>query len=307
MNDPTENDIEKLLRNAPQPVPPGDLKERLIMKARDDERRFPSNTQISQVQSGWLRHLWPVLIPSGICLFCVIGLSVQQSKIQSLENEIATLRQTLTNELNLTTSPVNVETPTGLATDRAKEIAELREIAERLKQEIAERQKLQLENREIQQTLKKRSGLFSEEIEADANARERAQEIACVNNMKQMALAVLIWAQDNESQLPPNVICMSNELSTTRILVCPGDRSRQPAPDFGSFSMENCSYEWFLDIPGSIKKGPFSMLTRCPIHGNVGLVDGSVHMRIAKEHPEWLKLRDGKWFLERPATQENNP
>jgi hypothetical protein len=102
---------------------------------------------------------------------------------------------------------------------------------------------------------------------------------------------------------PPDVVCMSNEMSTTKILVCPGDHNRQQAVDFGSFTMVNCSYEFFLSPQGS-DADPTRVLTRCPVHGTIGLYDGSVQMGVAKDHPEWLIQRDGKLYFEPPRSKQ---
>jgi hypothetical protein len=42
---------------------------------------------------------------------------------------------------------------------------------------------------------------------------------------------------------PPSVLSMSNELSSTKILVCPADTGRQAALDWSTFTMAACSYE----------------------------------------------------------------
>lgn len=275
------------------------------MEARNTAQKRSSDASTVQIPSNWLRRWWPALIPAGLCLVCMAAIAVQQSQIQSVQHAIDTLRQTLTNELNRASRDSGAGIP-GAHRQSApgEEIAQLREIAQRLRLEIAGLEKLQTENRELQRELQTPAGLSPEETEAVTRARERAEEISCVNNMKQLGLAVRIWASDHADQYPPNVICMSNEMNTTRILLCPSDRTRQLAPDFNRFTLENCSYDWFLDPPGSDTE-PFRTLTRCPVHGHVGLYDGSVQMRIAKEHPEWLKQRDGRLYLEPPGRPAN--
>jgi hypothetical protein len=89
---------------------------------------------------------------------------------------------------------------------------------------------------------------------------------------------------------------MSNELSTPKILVCPGDTNRPVAVDWASFTSANCSYEYLA--PNGSPADPTRVLARCPIHGNIGLCDGSVQQRVAKDHPEWLVQREGKLYLE---------
>ena len=95
-----------------------------------------------------------------------------------------------------------------------------------------------------------------------AAAKRRAQRINCVSNLKQVNLAMRIWEGDNNNQYPMAVStsaggCMeylactantkgyqaagitnvfddcSNEMSTTKIFVCPSDSSRNYATNFG--------------------------------------------------------------------------
>jgi prepilin-type N-terminal cleavage/methylation domain-containing protein/prepilin-type processing-associated H-X9-DG protein len=94
-----------------------------------------------------------------------------------------------------------------------------------------------------------------------AAAKRRAQRINCVSNLKQVNLAMRIWEGDNGNQYPMAVstsiggaqeriassvtsgtyfpegitnifTCCSNEMSTTKIFVCPSDSSRTYASNF---------------------------------------------------------------------------
>jgi len=103
-------------------------------------------------------------------------------------------------------------------------------------------------------------------LPALAKAKQRAQRISCVNNLKQDGLAVRIWEGDNHDKFPMAVSTkmggtlewvaggnafrhfqvMSNQLSTPKVLVCPAD-TRQPARDFGHLENQNLSYFVGLD------------------------------------------------------------
>ena len=82
-------------------------------------------------------------------------------------------------------------------------------------------------------------------LPALAKAKERAAQINCVNNLKQVALATLTWVNDNEhGQVPWRTStsdggtarpaksgnafleydCLTNELVTPKILHCPSDK-----------------------------------------------------------------------------------
>jgi hypothetical protein len=126
-----------------------------------------------------------------------------------------------------------VAAPVDASAEMEQEINRLKELAARLKGEIAQLQQLQTENVKLraQVAAPPELGLTPEETESLAKAKERALSIACVNNLKQFGLAVRVWALDNNDSNPPNVLSMSNELSTPKILVCPADTNRQVATD----------------------------------------------------------------------------
>jgi hypothetical protein len=137
-------------------------------------------------------------------------------------------------------------------------------------------------------------------LPALSKAKERAQRIACMNNMKQIGLAFKVWALDNGDQYPFNVstnkggtleLCwvgpdgadrngalhlkmLANELATTKVLVCPADL-KPAAPGFTMLTPGNVTYQIYsgTNIDDS---HPQAVLAVCPIHGNVLLCDGSV-------------------------------
>lgn len=113
-------------------------------------------------------------------------------------------------------------------------------------------------------------------LPALAKAKGKAQTINCVNNMKQVALAARIWANDHNDTYPPDIITMSNELNTPKILTCPDDKSKTRAMDWAGFSAsENLSYEFLT--PGAKEADILSQTAfRCPVHENIALGDGSV-------------------------------
>ncbi|HPY30091.1 MAG TPA: DUF4190 domain-containing protein [Verrucomicrobiota bacterium] len=131
--------------------------------------------------------------------------------------------------------------------------------------------------------------------------KEKAQSITCVNNMKLIGLSFRIWAGDNNDRFPFNVstsrggtreLCqpgsdgfdhnaayhfraLSNELITTRILVCPADKDKQPAQGFEALEAANLSYKLRTgkDLTEANAK---EILVVCPIHNHILYCDGSV-------------------------------
>lgn len=123
----------------------------------------------------------------------------------------------------------------------------------------------------------------------------------CITQLKQIGLAFRLWAGDNNDRYPFNIntnaggtmeLCargsdgfdasaaihfqvMSNELGSTKLLVCPGDFSRQPATDFRKLQTTNVTYV-MRSGTNIDETNPEEILVRCPIHGHVCLCDGSV-------------------------------
>ncbi len=100
-------------------------------------------------------------------------------------------------------------------------------------------------------------------LPALSRAKTKAQRIACVNNLKQIGLGMRLWAEDHEGKYPwqvdqnqgggmPNgtenatvnfqFLIASNELATTKILLCPNDTRRIPATNWATCAMTNISY-----------------------------------------------------------------
>jgi prepilin-type N-terminal cleavage/methylation domain-containing protein len=96
-----------------------------------------------------------------------------------------------------------------------------------------------------------------------SRAKERAKRINCVNNLKQICLAMRMWADGNDAKLPwkvdqsegggkPNgsgtnyvsfqLSLVAKELTSTKVLLCPGDVRRVPATDFATIALTNVSY-----------------------------------------------------------------
>jgi len=127
------------------------------------------------------------------------------------------------------------------------------------------------------------------------------QKVACLENMEQIGLAFRTWSVDHGDRLPFQVstnsggtleLCdrdsdgfdknaflhfavASNELSTPKILVCPGDHSKRPATDFGILRASNVTYR--LRSGSNVNyTNPAEVLAVCPIDGNTLYCNGAV-------------------------------
>ena len=138
-------------------------------------------------------------------------------------------------------------------------------------------------------------------LPALAQAKSRAQSINCINNLKQVGLAFRVWELDHNNQFPFNVSTnaggtlelvslgadgndrhpalhfqvLSNEMGSTKILVCAGDSSKTAALDFQSLGPANVSYQLRAG-PGVNDTNPTQVFIVCPIHHHALRVDGSV-------------------------------
>ena len=100
-------------------------------------------------------------------------------------------------------------------------------------------------------------------LPALSRAKAKAQRIACENHLRQVGLAMRLWADNNDGKFPwkvdqalgggqPNgtdnakvnfqLSLVSNELASTRVLLCPNDARRVPATNFATISLTNVSY-----------------------------------------------------------------
>jgi prepilin-type N-terminal cleavage/methylation domain-containing protein len=100
-------------------------------------------------------------------------------------------------------------------------------------------------------------------LPALARAKAKAQRVSCSNNLKQIAVAMRLWADDHSARYPwwveqadgggkPNgtdnakanlqFCIVSNELVTPRLLTCPSDLARQATTNFISCDLTNLSY-----------------------------------------------------------------
>ena len=100
-------------------------------------------------------------------------------------------------------------------------------------------------------------------LPALSRAKGKAQRITCVNNLKQAGLALKLWADNNEGKYPwkvdqsqggakPNgtsnakvnlqLSVASNDLASTKILLCPNDVRRVAATNFATIALTNISY-----------------------------------------------------------------
>ena len=121
-------------------------------------------------------------------------------------------------------------------------------------------------------------------LPATFNARKRAREVQCMSNLRQIALALMMYASDHDGQLPQadgieGLRELEPYLSDTAILRCPAITAEMPA-DWSILKESDVSYVYFggfklEDVPHDapiVFDKPYN-------HGNkinVGFADGHV-------------------------------
>jgi hypothetical protein len=105
-------------------------------------------------------------------------------------------------------------------------------------------------------------------------AKRKLESVACGNYMASIGCAARLWAGDHDGHLPSDLLSMSNEVIAPKILVCPGDHSRQPSASWATFTPANSSYE--IVTPGLRDGDTNGVFLRCKIHGHLGYADATV-------------------------------
>jgi len=295
MNDTT---IENILFRAPRPVVPPDLLRKIQAEIALPAGRSPGKTIEWQNP---LRRWFPALAFGVLMLSCAIMAAVQANWSTNLKRQNEALRAATAALPQLREQHAAL----GQAQAQQDELVQLRKDNEEMHQLQTEAaqlrslpgqiQRLQNENRRLSATPATNTNAVTAATFFD-EAQQQAERIQCVNNLKQLGLAVRIWAGDNGDKYPTSMGVMSNEISMVKVLVCPSDKSRLSSisPSWGDFQDDLSSYQ-FLAQPDDMTY-PECITAKCPIHHNYLLADGSVQQINPEKYRE--VKRDGRLYLE---------
>lgn len=106
--------------------------------------------------------------------------------------------------------------------------------------------------------------------------KRHAESVKCGNQISSICLGATVWAYDNGGHYSADFRSMSNELNTTRILICPSDHLRQIAVNWDSFTASNSSYTIITSAISTNKADEEIAYLRCEIHGHLGYPYGIV-------------------------------
>ena len=83
-------------------------------------------------------------------------------------------------------------------------------------------------------------------LPALAQAKETAKRISCLNNLKQLGLSLVMYADDNEERMPLRIhpawpTLLRPNYQNLRILVCPSDGPKTPQGSHSGSTPEDAS------------------------------------------------------------------
>ena len=295
----SQDPIEGALRRAPRPRPPAALRHELHagIDLTPPVRRRAFTADHS---GGWLSRWWPALTAGGLAFAGLVWIGVQQPELDQLRQQADAPTAPAPDSPPTAPAPGENHQPSSVPiADGLEELQRLQNAAGQLSNEVASLEGLGAENARLKSAALAAAGLDPQQVAELEKARERAMTITCVNNLKQLGLAARLWANDHGDGMPPDLNGLTNYLGQPMVMFCPADSARTAAAHWGELGTSNISYEHLG--PSASESDPERVLFRCPIHGTVTLVDGSVQ-QIAKDRPSPLTVRDGKtYFTPQPA------
>jgi hypothetical protein len=265
----TNTDIERLLRQRPEvAVPPG-----LHVKLRSQIALEPARDTYVVLTTPWWRRWAPALSIALLMIACLVVIAVQTGELRKIRAE----RQLLEQQLD---GPASRHSASATLTEledsirRIEEAQRLRAEIEELKQQLIEAEQLAKQNESFRAQLAELSAKPAAD-DPFAAQKAKAERIQCINNIKQIALATLMWGHDHGQVFPPDFQAIQDQLKSPSLLTCPSDTANlPPAKSWNDFDPGRVSYDWLA--AGHRINGPRDeVITRCRVHFNVGNGDGS--------------------------------
>ena len=276
----TETQIENILRKAPQPAAPAWLLKQL---QADIDLAQPDYSAVRRPARKQTARRWLPALAFGLFLLsCLVIIGVQANLVDQLKQQNQRLRADTAN----LEPPGNLQAGNDrLAAQREQlerlrqesdEVTRLRAEIAQLRGEVAEVEQLRAENQRLRAAFRQ-ARVSAPLLAAPPAPQPKSEAEECANNLKQVGLAVRMWALDNKDRYPTDILSCSNELSTPKVLICPADSAKQQFQNmfWSQFRPDMISYE--LNLSGRDESAtPEHVIARCPIHQNVLLSDGSV-------------------------------
>jgi hypothetical protein len=287
MNDQT---IENLLRKSPLPIAPADLADQIKAAIRLPQS-FVESVEWSAPQS-WFKRWLPAFSFALLLLSCVVVIGVQNTLLAKKQkaNDLRRAQTADFDSLRQANAEVQRLLNENAQLERLqRDNAELQRLQTELAQPPANLANLRAENERLKSAV---AAAPADTNDFFAAAEARAERSHCVNNLKQFGLAVRIWEGDNGNVCPANVIAMTNELSTWKVLQCPTDHSHIVS-SWADVVAGNISYPYY-GAGLSESDNTQIVMAECPIHHNILLSDGSVQQLSPEAYSERIQIINGR-------------
>jgi hypothetical protein len=277
-------DIETLLRKAPPVRPPSGLLGTLNDQIDLAPGAATARPRDRATDSSWFPRWIPAVGFALWFLGCVVVFGIQASQMAELrEQKRAVQAAKAAAEQEVVAARASAMGVAAELKQLKKDLAEVQRLTAEVEQLRAERAALpalRAGNEQLRAELKARGALAPKpEQDFFAGVARQQERDRCVNNLRQVGLAARLWANDHGDRMPPNYEAMKNELVNDKRTFCPSD---------GATRFRYLS-------PGVDESDPRVVLTHCPIHNAVGLIDGSA--QLLQDHHRLLQ-RNGKWIVE---------
>jgi len=247
--------IEKLLRKPPRLAIPRGLRERL-----EADIQLPTERRSEPVRDhapSFLKRWLPALSVALWLLACVVILGVQSHTLSNLRQANDALRTAVTEMQQV--APASAEPELTRLRADAEEVRRLRAEMARATAQLDQLKAIRAENERLSEQLKSAHASASLAPEQDFFAK--ADNVKCINNLKQVGLGARMWANDHNEALPTSFDQMQNELPNKSVLFCPAGEA---------------TVQYEIVSPGAPETDPQVVYAYCRRHNKVVLCDGSV-------------------------------
>jgi hypothetical protein len=295
MNKDNSN-IESALHQAPKPTAPVGLRDSLLSDANVAMKRQQKRSAIRPegLLGTWIPRLGFALIFTLAAAFIAAQSNRYPSKHATEEalKELELKRNQLVDEKTRRVALRGRLEHLNHLKQQQTELRELKEEKDHLIALVDESKHLETENQRLHGELLRFEN-SNDYLVRDplGEARENAKQTMCTNNLKQLSLAYQI-AKSEGSEAKSIYDLIPHLAGSGMQLYCPSDTDKEQVAKETSSEVgpENISYRFELKAPEEASSS--TVVVQCPVHGSVGLFDGSVHTGKAFQEGKAKLVRD---------------